>query len=460
LNSKEHSNTENNLVEFQIGTSKIGPNDYRYHHYLSYGQIIALSGDYFRNFDQLKSAPLHELIDILQSDTFRFDIDHFDPMFFLQQPIAGLRYYDLASHNPEHFRGCPEVDRDNLTRGGSGYISNPDKDDSVIRYKQGHQSAVSHALVATDESSHREAYAINAFYDHFMTDMFSAGHMRVPRRQLHGEDLALMFLDLYTARACHEEDGSNGLWVTNKNEDSPWFALGDGHQDPKDKDHPENEKNENNWNKCLAAVKESVAEITLAISSKTSVKPDDFAALKMKPEVFPPGAEVYDTSKLSDYKVKMNPSGKSNSVDCWLMGYAFPDNTKGVFVQLVIPNYLLKRYKKSVGGWDLKSIWTNLWRLDQGKLSIETVNKRVYELTTTSTKKSGSKQGVQTYPIYLIANGRLMVRLSDSGDTSVAGSNEYVSAEYDLNDVDSFDRDSPPPMSIRLPGDQQGVPIP
>ena len=61
-----------------------------------------------------------------------------------------------------------------------------------------------------DETAQRTAYAINAFYYYFLTDMFSSGHMRVPRRQLHFID-GLRFVDLFTSRLMHNEDGKMDL---------------------------------------------------------------------------------------------------------------------------------------------------------------------------------------------------------------------------------------------------------
>jgi hypothetical protein len=57
--------------------------------------------------------------------------------------------------------------------------------------------------------------------------MFAAGHIRTPRRLLHSTEFTL---DLYPGDKCckaqHDEDGANGLWVTNQ-EGTSWASYGD-----------------------------------------------------------------------------------------------------------------------------------------------------------------------------------------------------------------------------------------
>ncbi|KAG5205999.1 Phosphatidylcholine-hydrolyzing phospholipase C [Trichophyton interdigitale] len=93
--------------------------------------------------------------------------------------------------------------------------------DSETAYNTGHNAAIQYAL--RTDSDLAVAYAMNAFADHFLHDHFSAGHLRVPRRQLHGSTLN-------AADACsklmHDEDSCIGLKVSNQNGDS-WTAYGD-----------------------------------------------------------------------------------------------------------------------------------------------------------------------------------------------------------------------------------------
>lgn len=64
--------------------------------------------------------------------------------------------------------------------------------DAITAYAVGHGIALKLARQAASEKTFEEkrkklmeAYLYDAFAAHFLTDLFSAGHLRVPRRQLH-----------------------------------------------------------------------------------------------------------------------------------------------------------------------------------------------------------------------------------------------------------------------------------
>lgn len=66
------------------------------------------------------------------------------------------------------------------------------------------------------------AYCLEAFACHFLTDLFSSGHLRTPRRALHTPNQAS---DL-CAQRMHDEDSYNGLSVQNA-AGASWTAYGD-----------------------------------------------------------------------------------------------------------------------------------------------------------------------------------------------------------------------------------------
>ncbi|KAK7226255.1 hypothetical protein V2G26_014258 [Clonostachys chloroleuca] len=111
-------------------------------------------------------------------------------------------------------------------------LCNPDHfgDDAKKAYSSVHTLALRKAQDAyksKKESDLTEAYFIEGFAQHFLTDMFAAGHVRTLRRLLHS---TIFTLGLYPGDQCgkgqHDEDGTNGLWVTNQEGDS-WAAYGD-----------------------------------------------------------------------------------------------------------------------------------------------------------------------------------------------------------------------------------------
>jgi hypothetical protein len=89
---------------------------------------------------------------------------------------------------------------------------------------------------------------VNAFADHFLTDLFSAGHLRVPRKPLQAASLTTGYktvdavllpalnsllgapdmLGGMLAKKMHDEDGASGLKVRNARGDQ-WTAYGDGY---------------------------------------------------------------------------------------------------------------------------------------------------------------------------------------------------------------------------------------
>jgi hypothetical protein len=62
-------------------------------------------------------------------------------------------------------------------------------EDGHLVYNTGHEAAIQYAM--SGDSDLHLAYAMNAFADHFLTDAFSAGHMRTPRREFPNTTYAL-----------------------------------------------------------------------------------------------------------------------------------------------------------------------------------------------------------------------------------------------------------------------------
>lgn len=115
-------------------------------------------------------------------------------------------------------------------------VSNLDHFNSCARmmYTVGHTMALQTARAAgsmwstnPDQSIEllTKAYAMNAYSDHFLTDLFSTGHLRTPRKQLI-EACPGVVSAAGTAKRMHDEDSYNGLFVSN-DKGEKWFATGD-----------------------------------------------------------------------------------------------------------------------------------------------------------------------------------------------------------------------------------------
>lgn len=163
------------------------------------------------------------------------------------------RYLKLAANNADHFAPWAQ-----------------------LAYIAGHTVALQHAATAKasqDKKLLEQAYAMNAFADHFLTDLFSSGHLRVPRQEL-AATVTPSDLGSLITRFMHDEDSKFGLKVINGNGDQ-WRAYGD-------KRYFDNGDSENRIH-VKQAVQDSADEVFAAYLS--GAVPNDFAALKRLPDL-------------------------------------------------------------------------------------------------------------------------------------------------------------------------------
>jgi len=169
------------------------------------------------------------------------------------------RYLKLAATNWDHFSQC-----------------------AVLAYTAGHSLALQAAVAAGQMGDKQKqgialqrAYAMNAFADHFLTDLFSSGHMRSPRKQLNDTVTPASAGGLLT-RYMHDEDSANGLYVQNMR-GNQWKAYGDKRYfDMVDV---------TNTILVNGAAQLSADEIFQAFVSGHVVTPDQYAALLVTPNL-------------------------------------------------------------------------------------------------------------------------------------------------------------------------------
>jgi len=121
---------------------------------LTWGDVVSLAGDEFGTVEDLKAAAATpagraELRRIMSNDN-----NH------------SAQYVDLAMHNVPHFAG-----------GGT----------AMATWSSHHESALLTALLAgldDSEPQWQQAQLTEAFGQHFLTDSFSAGHVRTPRAEI------------------------------------------------------------------------------------------------------------------------------------------------------------------------------------------------------------------------------------------------------------------------------------
>lgn len=313
---------------------------------VTYGQLIALGGDFYADPERPISnqpprdrgcqvrANLNSLVAVTESkaeaqqilatmarelsDTAQAEFRGIDPNTVyvvkgnsydlayngitggssVTQAIPG-RYERIAATNWDHFGA-----------------------DALTSYRAGHAEAIALALQAQTDADLDQAYALNAFADHYLTDLFSAGHLRTTRRQLferqYGATSAIVdprttiwtpdsTISGLLAKCQHDEDSLNGLWVTNANGDR-WICYGDGMY--------RNPQNYANAALVQLAVNTSINEVYQAYATRQA--PASYAAENLIPtfnrdwnttENYSPlflmsGSQVLnrnDESNLSDY---------------------------------------------------------------------------------------------------------------------------------------------------------------
>lgn len=277
----------------------------------TYGQIIALAGDFYAdptkpisnqvglaaqqsqvtaNFNSLATGQaskteVPKLLDVMQKEISASQLAELRGL----QPSAP--YAIKGSHWDLQYNGITGGSyTDDTDPGRYELIAATNWDhfgaDAITSYTAAHAAALDLAVApGTDNAQLDQAYALNAFADHYLTDLFSSGHLRTPRRQLYERqygptgpvvdpkasawtpDSAVSGL---LAKFMHDEDSLNGLWVRNSKGDS-WLCYGDArYRDP-----------QNYANAALVqqALKISTDEIYQAFTTKTLPNPYEALAL-------------------------------------------------------------------------------------------------------------------------------------------------------------------------------------
>jgi len=139
---------------------------------LTFGQVVALAGDEFASLEQLRAATeTDEGRKMIRAHLERAGIPG-EAAALLPAPTpenreqATTEYITLALDNSSHFAG-----------GGT----------AVENWLSHHAQAIDSAIQAglsNDESLMNQAYMTEAFGNHFLTDAFSSGHIRVPRQEI------------------------------------------------------------------------------------------------------------------------------------------------------------------------------------------------------------------------------------------------------------------------------------
>jgi len=270
---------------------------------LTYGQVLALGGDFYGIVDR----PINEgatPTDRLQRFTAAFDslaalpaskAEAIQILAIMQKEIDAVKQAIKDGKQPhEAYDALGDMlsEEWNKITGGGSFVSalfplgrylklaanNADHFGEWARqaYIAGHTAALQTAAVAyasQDELQLERAYAMNAFADHYLTDLFSSGHLRVPRKAM-ATAVTPSDLGSLITRFMHDEDSKFGLKVRNGHGEQ-WRAFGDKRYfDATDAD---------NRNQVNQAVQDSADEVYAAYSSGNV--PATFNALQRLPDL-------------------------------------------------------------------------------------------------------------------------------------------------------------------------------
>jgi len=309
---------------------------------LTYGQVLALGGDFYGIVDR----PINEgstSADRLQRFTAAFDslaaltaskTEATQILAIMQKEIDAVKQAIKDGKQPHEAYdalGDTLSEEWNKITGGGSFVSalfplgrylklaanNADHFGEWARqtYIAGHTAALQTAAAAhasQDELRLERAYAMNAFADHYLTDLFSSGHLRVPRKAMAAAVTPSDLGSLIT-RFMHDEDSKFGLKVRNGHGEQ-WRAFGDKRYfDATDAD---------NRNQVTLAVQDSADEVYAAYSSGNV--PTTFNALQRLPDltaVLDPANNFSPLFRLQDNKVlrrkDVNNLNDNATVDDW-----------------------------------------------------------------------------------------------------------------------------------------------
>lgn len=282
---------------------------------LSYGEVVALSGDFYPSPEALfeeRPSPMpwlreeNDLEDLRAA--FRVELAWIED----EGRGAGVRYPDQNVVYAWNAKSYVELALDNNVHFGWH---------NLVAYCRHHGAAIALALSARNERDNaksdellRRALYTNAFADHFLTDAFAAGHIRMPRAQtrkwakstnmdeklagalsklVHDQDGHVSTLHAQTETRAAPEDG---LQVINTRGDI-WFTRCDGQLFIADKKDTAIEQ-------PVAAVAESFGELLRAFLDGDPVA-GPYEALRRAPFPHPEGIGLCDkfSASLSAEKV-------------------------------------------------------------------------------------------------------------------------------------------------------------
>lgn len=192
---------------------------------------------------------------------------------------------------------------------------------NIVAYTHGHQVALEQAIKAKysgNRSDLEQAYAMEAFAAHYLSDQFTAGHLRTPKEELN-QTITPAVLGSLLASYMQQEENKYGIHVRNAS-GMQWVVYGDTSYF--------NPLNQVNRNMLLSTLQQSADE--LFNTYYTGAVPEHFAALDMIPFA--------------------EPFYKEDNLDLAPMFY-WDDKSKQLWRRVDLANPYDKHWTNSWWGW-------------------------------------------------------------------------------------------------------------
>ncbi|OJD34158.1 phosphatidylcholine-hydrolyzing phospholipase [Diplodia corticola] len=337
---------------------------------LSFGQIVSLAGDFYGNskttgdaeqisdqWDTNREASISRFLgnaDLLRLDTAGYLEPVLAILMAQEREISNMlregrdpaqSYKSIADKFNKLWARCTGMQYLWLSLCNWDHFG----EDAVKAYKAGHVAALRQAKTAHNTRSIvdlRHAYFLEAFAAHFLTDLFSSGHLRTPRRALHytyfpfqSEDSSGMQPDAMSglpsdeisdmqsddiseqlkipwptfwpadqcAQAMHDEDCASGLWAKSLHGHC-WPTYGDKQL--------VSTKGNLSFDAALDAVQAGAHEIYKMYEDGKDRDISHFAALSMIPDLtsldsanFFPLFKVSDDGKTLSFRASLDERG-------------------------------------------------------------------------------------------------------------------------------------------------------
>jgi hypothetical protein len=168
-------------------------------YYVPYGEMVAMAGDWFESIDQMRSFAAkpgpgegtREEIDYTRFVKVNGLTGAASVYSDEAKEAVGRRFDRLAADNVSHFLapGAGDAERPIAERANEtvtrmvGFIPVRSPANAVAGYHLNHVRALVEAATAGGEKRPIDAaLAVEAFADHYLTDAFSGGHVRTPRK--------------------------------------------------------------------------------------------------------------------------------------------------------------------------------------------------------------------------------------------------------------------------------------